>query len=289
MSDVAPKADKRGCSRFVRQVPIATSPNKDLSSIFSYGPHVPLEKPSKASKVKSAEAQQVQSELLTGAGRELSRQASFAHASAKSRKTTGFSLFHGELGASDRCYWSNTENLMMSVHWKSASTIFRGVALALAVLFYVGDAAAQNKATVGSASAGPFAQLAGGWSGSGTIDLLNGRHEPIKCRASYDVLENQSKLQLNIRCASESYNFDLRASAAYAAGAITGAWTESTRNAAGTLSGKVEGVGFQVVAKGPTFTANLNLVTRGDKQSVTIRSQDAQADVQGATITLQRG
>jgi hypothetical protein len=43
------------------------------------------------------------------------------------------------------------------------------------------------------------------------------------------------------------------------------------------------------VAKGPTFTANLSLMTRGDKQSVTIKSQDAQAEVQGATINLQRG
>ena len=65
--------------------------------------------------------------------------------------------------------------------------------------------------------------------------------------------------------------------------------SESSRNAAGTMSGKVAGAGFQVVAKGPTFTANLNLVTRGDKQSVTIKSPDAKADVQGATITLQRG
>ena len=179
---------------------------------------------------------------------------------------------------------------VMSVHSNSASVIFRGLTLVLVILFFVGHAAAQNKATVGSASsAGPFAPLAGSWSGSGTIDLSNGRHEPIRCRASYDVLEEQDKLQLDIHCASESYNFDLRASATYAAGAITGVWSESTRNAAGTLSGKVEGVGFQVVAKGPTFTANLNLVTRGDKQSVTIRSHDAQADVQGATITMQRG
>jgi hypothetical protein len=55
------------------------------------------------------------------------------------------------------------------------------------------------------------------------------------------------------------------------------------------MSGKVDGAGFQVVAKGPTFTANLGLMTRGDKQSVTIKSQDAQAEVQGATINLQRG
>jgi hypothetical protein len=117
----------------------------------------------------------------------------------------------------------------------------------------------------------------------------NGKPEPIKCRASYDVLDEQNKLQLNIHCASESYKFDLRGSATYAGDAITGSWSESTRNAAGTMSGKVEGAGFQVVAKGPTFAANLSLMTRGDKQSVTIKSQDAQAEVQGATINLPRG
>jgi hypothetical protein len=160
----------------------------------------------------------------------------------------------------------------------------------LAVLLFAGYAAAQSSTTVGAASGGsPFAPLAGSWSGAGTIDLANGRHEPIRCRASYDVLEGQSKLQLNLHCASESYNFDLRASAAYSGSAITGTWSESSRNAAGSLSGKVEGVGFQVVAKGPTFAANLNLVTQGDKQSVTIKSHDAQAEVRGATITLRRG
>ena len=177
----------------------------------------------------------------------------------------------------------------MSIHSRTASMMFRGAVLA-ALLFAGGLGNAQPAATQGSApSAGPFDPLAGSWSGSGTIDLSNGRHESIKCRASYDVLEEQSKLQLNIRCASDSYNFDLRGSATYSAGAITGSWSESTRNAAGTLSGKVEGVGFQVVAKGPTFTANLDLITRGDKQSVTIKSQDTNANVQGVNITLQRG
>ena len=180
---------------------------------------------------------------------------------------------------------------MISVRSKPASMLLRVATLAITI-FVFGDGVgnAQSRATQGSASSeGPFGQLAGNWSGSGTIDLSNGKHEQIKCRAAYDVLEEQNKLQLNIHCASDSYNFDLRGSASYAAGAITGTWSESTRNAAGTMSGKVEGVGFQVVAKGPTFTANLNLVTRGDQQSVTIKSQDAQADVQGATIALQRG
>jgi hypothetical protein len=166
----------------------------------------------------------------------------------------------------------------------------RTVTSALALLFFVGYADAQNRATTGSApSESPFAQLAGAWSGAGTIDLANGRHEPIKCRASYDVLEAQSKLQLNINCASESYKFDLRASAAYSGGSITGNWSEATRNAAGTLSGKVEGAGFRVVAKSQAFGADMNLLTQGNRQSVTIKSQDEKSEVRGATITLQRG
>src|SRR5512144_764189 len=135
--------------------------------------------------------------------------------------------------------------------------ILRGATTAVALMLLVGYAGAQGGTTVVSApSESPFTQLSGGWSGAGTIDLANGRHEPIKCRASYDVLEAQNKLQLNIHCASESYNFDLRASATYSADAITGTWSESTRNAAGSLSGKVEGAGFRVVAKGQTFGAD---------------------------------
>jgi hypothetical protein len=42
------------------------------------------------------------------------------------------------------------------------------------------------------------------------------------------------------------------------------------------------------VARGPSFTADLILVTRGDRQSVTIKSQDAQAGVKSVTMTLQR-
>lgn len=156
----------------------------------------------------------------------------------------------------------------------------------VAVLFVTGTLFLSHGAF--AQGAGPFAQLAGQWSGSGTIDLANGGHESIKCQAAYDVLEEQNNLQLNIRCASDSYNFDLRGSATNTNGSITGSWSESTRNAAGTLSGKSKGDHFGVLAKGPSFSANLTLTTHGNRQAVTIKSQDAQASVRGVTITLQR-
>jgi len=134
----------------------------------------------------------------------------------------------------------------------------------------------------------PFARLAGQWAGSGTINLADDTHEPIKCKAAYDVLEEQKKLQINLRCASESYSFDLLASATYAAGKVTGVWSESTRNVAGTLSGRAEDNRFQVVAKAESFNASLTLITHGDRQTVAIKSQDAQADIKGASIILRR-
>jgi hypothetical protein len=166
---------------------------------------------------------------------------------------------------------------MIPVQSQSVNRTIGGATLAL--LLAIGAGHAQNST--------PFNALAGAWSGQGTIDLSTAR-EPIKCRAAYDVLEDNSSLQLNIRCASDSYNFDLRASAKYAGGSISGSWSESTRNAAGSISGKAQGDRFHVVATGPTFTADLTLVTRGNRQSVTIKSQDDKSSVKGVSMTLQR-
>jgi hypothetical protein len=134
----------------------------------------------------------------------------------------------------------------------------------------------------------PFTKLAGQWAGSGTIDLANGAHEAIKCRASYDVLEEKNNLQLSIRCASDSYNFDMHGSATLASNAISGSWSEVSRNVAGKISGTAEGDRIVVEADSSAFTASLALTTHGDKQSVIIKSKESNTAVKGATISLQR-
>jgi hypothetical protein len=170
----------------------------------------------------------------------------------------------------------------MSVASPCSMAILRRASFAIALAVSVAG-------TCHAQSIAPFDRLAGQWSGSGTIDLANGAHESIRCRAAYDVLNDQRKLQLNIRCASESFNFDLRASANYSGGAITGNWSESTRNVAGTISGTAAGDHFQVVARSQSFVATLTLITHGGRQSVMIRSHDNQAIVKGASISLKRG
>ena len=54
---------------------------------------------------------------------------------------------------------------------------------------------------------------------------------------------------------------------------LTGTWSEATRNVTGTLEGRGGNGNFQVVANAAGFSANLSVATRGNRQSVTIRSQ----------------
>ena len=169
----------------------------------------------------------------------------------------------------------------MSVPSHGAIVIVRCAILAIALLFSInGTSYAQRIA--------PFDRLAGNWSGSGTIELSNGTHESIRCRAAYDVLGGQSKLQLTIRCASEGANFDLRAGADYSGGAVSGYWSESTRGVSGTISGRADGDRFQVVAKAASFVATLTLITHGGRQSVSIKSQDPQSSIKSVSVNLRR-
>jgi hypothetical protein len=118
---------------------------------------------------------------------------------------------------------------------------------------------------------GPFSALNGSWSGAGTIKKSNGASERIRCRSAFEPA-GAANLSLRLRCASDSYNFDLTAGVAYQAGAISGSWQEATRNVGGGISGRSasEGREVQAVAQTIGVTANITLTTRGNHQSVSI-------------------
>ena len=133
-----------------------------------------------------------------------------------------------------------------------------------------------------------FTQLAGQWRGNGTVNYSDGTHERLNCRASYDVLGGGAELQLSIRCASAGYKIDLIGSAHEKGGQVTGTWNEANRNLAGNLSGTAQGNRLRVTASSAAFTASLNVVTSGSKQSVSIRSHDPQSTLRGASLSLTR-
>ncbi|HLX14984.1 MAG TPA: hypothetical protein VKS24_07245 [Bradyrhizobium sp.] len=136
------------------------------------------------------------------------------------------------------------------------------------------------------AAISPFTAMAGEWSGGGVLNTSDGQHERLRCRAAYDVGGTGAELRLNLRCASASYNFDLTSEVRYRGGAIAGSWTEASRNASGTITGRANGNQIEAAARGQNFSAQLSLATQGDRQLVSIYPEGS--NVTGVSLTLNR-
>ena len=118
----------------------------------------------------------------------------------------------------------------------------------------------------------PLLALGGSWSGQGSINFNDGTKERIRCRSNYTPDSTGAKLKLELRCASDSYKFELNSNVAYDNGQISGNWNETSRNAAGDISGTATPGRIEVRAVGQTFAAFLNIATRGTSQTVSIKS-----------------
>jgi hypothetical protein len=141
-------------------------------------------------------------------------------------------------------------------------------AFTLAMLFAASAALAQGGATV----TGPFAGLAGEWTGSGTLRQATGAAERLRCQASYMLSPSGRTLHQDLSCASASYSFHLRTSAESDGTALSGTWTETTQNVQGRIAGTIAAGQVRATAQGPNFSASLAISTRGSRQSVNIRS-----------------
>lgn len=137
-----------------------------------------------------------------------------------------------------------------------------------------------------AAPVSPFAAMAGTWAGGGVLSTTDGQQEQLRCRASYNVAGAGEQLRLNLRCASASYNFDLASDVEYRGGAISGSWSEASRNASGTISGRASSDRVEAAARGDSFSAHLSLTTRGGKQTVSIQPQGT--NVTSVSLALNR-
>ncbi len=161
----------------------------------------------------------------------------------------------------------------------SAPLTFRRPLITAAILFLCSAFASH-----GYAQSGPFAGMAGNWAGGGTVSLEDGATERIRCRASYAVAG--PRMSLRLLCASDSYRFDLQGDVvAEGGGAISGRWSESSRNVGGSLQGRGGNGSFQVIASAGGFNASISLTTRGNRQSIAMQ---ADSQFRGASISLSR-
>jgi hypothetical protein len=137
-----------------------------------------------------------------------------------------------------------------------------------------------------AASAAPFEGLSGKWAGEGSIALTNGTTERLRCDASYAVGGGGATLDQNLKCASDSYKFDLRVSLEDKGGAIVGNFNELNNNVQGGISGQESKGLIRVQANAQSFTADVSVATHGSTQSVKIRS--ASGNLSLVNITLRR-
>lgn len=135
----------------------------------------------------------------------------------------------------------------------------------------------------GRAQSGPFAGLAGTWSGGGTVTLDDGSSERIRCRASYKIAG--VNMEMVLTCASDAYKFNLQAAVADNGGNVTGTWSETSRNVGGSIQGRGAGGSFQVIASAAGFNASIALKTTGNKQSITMK---ADSQFRAANIALSK-
>jgi len=135
-------------------------------------------------------------------------------------------------------------------------------------------------------SAGPFTGLDGAWSGTGTILVADGGSERIRCKANYTVASQGNQLQQALRCASDSYRFDLNSDVINRGGALTGTWSEVSRNINGGIEGKASNGQFSALVTANGFAASLSMVARGNRQTIAISSENTQ--LKGVQITLAR-
>jgi hypothetical protein len=141
--------------------------------------------------------------------------------------------------------------------------------------------------STGHAQSGPFTSFNGAWSGTGIVSLSDGSTERIRCKAHYKVDGSGKGLQQTLRCASDSYRFDLNSDVTSSqSGTVSGRWSEASRNIYGDLRGHASDGQIDVFVEAAGFAANLVVTTRGNKQSVSINSK---GEIRGVSITLVKG
>jgi hypothetical protein len=141
-------------------------------------------------------------------------------------------------------------------------------------------------ASLPALAAGPFDVLNGSWSGTGTVHPQGGSPERIRCNATYRS-QGGNEVDAHLRCASDSYNFDLSGQISSDGSSLRGRWTENSRGIGGTVAGTVRGDRMQVHIDASGFSADLGITTHGRQQTVSMDSHGGGQEVRG-NISMSR-
>jgi hypothetical protein len=120
--------------------------------------------------------------------------------------------------------------------------------------------------------ADPTGELAGYWTGSGSVLLSNGKTERVKCNVIYKAADGGG-LRQTMRCASADYSINSLADLRIKGGQVSGSWEEKTYAAKGDVTGRYSGEAFALTIQGANFSAAMNVTLSSCKQSINISPQ----------------
>ncbi len=139
-------------------------------------------------------------------------------------------------------------------------------AIVAAFLFIASSGYAQNTH--------PFFKYGGNWTGGGFLHLSDETKERIRCRARFT--HSEINLTISLRCAGDSYNFDVLSDLSSNGRMVSGEWSESNLGINGSVSGQLIGDNIRAVIESMAFNATFELIISGEKQQVKILSPGSQ-------------
>ena len=135
--------------------------------------------------------------------------------------------------------------------------------------------------------ADPAGELAGYWTGIGSVVLANGKTERVKCNVIYKTADGGS-LKQTMRCASADYSINSLAELRIKGGQVSGSWEEKTYAAKGDVTGRYSGEAFALTIQGANFSAAMNVTLSSCKQSINISPQGLEVTRVTMAITKER-
>jgi hypothetical protein len=120
-----------------------------------------------------------------------------------------------------------------------------------------------------------FDNVAGSWSGRGSMKPADGPRERVRCKADYVVKNSGQSVKLNLHCASDAYKMELSANIDQNGTALSGNWFESQYRQGGKISGQnVNGL-IEAKAESETIVALLTVRTKANRQSFVLEAPGA--------------
>jgi hypothetical protein len=136
--------------------------------------------------------------------------------------------------------------------------------------------------------ADPIANLAGNWSGQGTMVPTSGRSEQFRCIITYEVGRTAARVRQHLRCQGDNRNFDAVTHLVIVHGRVTGVWADNAYSISGTLSGNVTEKGFTIQLRSAFFDAKMSVVASDCQQIIKVVPDDQSGFMKTLAATVKK-